>query len=484
MPPARITVVGLGPGSPDLLTLEARDILRSAPAVWARTLRHPTLATFERPGALHGFDDLYDSLPTFDGVYEAIVGRLLEMAGGGDIVYAVPGHPLVGEATVRRLMREARDHSVEVKIVAGLSFLEPVVTALGVDPLEAGLQVVDALQPRVSPDRPALFAQVYDRRVASSLKLALLETYPADHRVVVVTAAGTAESRTRACELAALDRDDRFDHLSSVFVPGLDLVHNIRTFDGFRAIVARLRAPGGCPWDRTQTHASLRKYLLEETYEALDALDQGDLPALEEELGDILLQVFLQSQIAEDEGNFTADDVVHSIAAKIIRRHPHVFGDVTVESAEEVVQNWQALKDRERSGDGETPGVLDSVPGALPALALAQTLQSRAAGVGFDWPDMTGVLEKVAEEVGEFQSAEGDARRDEFGDILFALVNYARHAGIDAEETLRLSAGRFRARFARVETLARAQATDVRSLDLAALDALWEEAKADLAAGR
>lgn len=475
---SRLTIVGLGPGNPAQLTIEARQVLAEAPEVWFRTLRHPTVEGL--PVKLHrSFDDLYETLESFEAVYKAIIERCSELAARPEgLVYAVPGDPMVAEATVRGLLARARDRGARPRIVHGVSFVEPVLGALGVDPLAEGLQIVDALSPAVAPDRPALFAQVHDERVATGLKLALLSLYPAEHEVTVVRDAGRDSASVERVPLEDLDRISGFDHLTTVFVPALALVDNVRTYDGFRAIIARLRAPDGCPWDRKQTHASLRKHLLEESYEALTALDDDDVVSLEEELGDILLQIFLHAQIGEEADEFDAADVVEGIARKIIRRHPHVFGDATVSSAEEVVQNWQALKDAEKAQRGiAREGLLDSVARALPALALSQTLQSRAAGVGFDWPDVEGVLEKVSEEVQEIGEAAPDERPSEFGDLLFSLVNYARHTGIDAEESLRLAAGRFRERFGLVEHLASQRGRELSGMTLAEMDALWDEAK-------
>jgi tetrapyrrole methylase family protein/MazG family protein len=238
-----------------------------------------------------------------------------------------------------------------------------------------------------------------------------------------------------------------------------------------------LHAPGGCPWDREQTHASLRPHLLEESYEALEAIDAGDAAALTEELGDVLLQVLMHAEVGARDGTFQLADVVEHIARKLIRRHPHVFGDATASSAEEVYQNWEQLKKTEKTRES----ILEGVPSTLPALAASQSIQGRARRVGFDWPDIEGPLEKLREEIGEFaRAATAPEREDEFGDILFVLVNIADHLGIDAEQALRGANAKFRRRFGAVEQLAAARGQDLKQLDLAGLDALWDEAKASL----
>ncbi|MGI8549494.1 MAG: MazG family protein, partial [Dehalococcoidia bacterium] len=387
-----ITVVGLGPGAAGDLTLEARHVLEEAGTVWLRTRIHPVVAELPATTVLRDFDHYYEAAADFAEVYERICADLERMGRSEEIVYAVPGHPLVGEATVRRLLERSRDGGPSVRIVAGLSFLEPVCTALGLDPLAGGLQIVDALSPRIEPDRPALCAQVYSRRIASTLKLALLELYPPQHPISAVSAAGIpGQEAVWTGPLEEMDRGERFDHLTSVYLPALSVELNRRSFSGFRAIVHRLYAPYGCPWDREQTHASLRPYLLEETYEALEALDRGEPDALAEELGDILLQIGLHSEIAAEACEFDYGDLFEQISSKLIRRHPHVFGEVTVSGAEEVKTNWQKIKLAERGGaSGAKRSILAGVPMSMPALAFSQAVQSRAANVGFDWPQIEG----------------------------------------------------------------------------------------------
>ena len=246
-------------------------------------------------------------------------------------------------------------------------------------------------------------------------------------------------------------------------------------FDAFVELIARLRAPDGCPWDREQTHRSLRENLLSETYEVLEALDSGEAAALREELGDLLLQIVLHAQIARDEGEFEISDVVRGIAAKIIGRHPHVFGDATADTAAQVMANWEKLKKAEKP---HRASVLEGVPKAMPALAYAYEISRRAVRVGFEWPDFAGVVDKMAEEVREI--AEADSREEkerEFGDLLFTLVNVARWQDIDAEAALRHASEKFYRRFAYMEALCRERGLDFPKLSFEEKDALWEEAK-------
>jgi tetrapyrrole methylase family protein/MazG family protein len=255
----------------------------------------------------------------------------------------------------------------------------------------------------------------------------------------------------------------------------LALPGDLSQFDTLVKIIAKLRAPDGCPWDREQTHASLRKYLLEECYEALQVLDEGDSGKLCQELGDLLLQVILQAQIATEAGEFELAEVIRSINTKLIRRHPHVFSSAKVKDASEVVANWEALKKEERSSD---TSILANVPKAMPALSYSQEIQGRVAGVGFDWADIDGVIDKLAEEVSELKQAGSDKERaQEFGDLLFTLANIARRLGVDLESALRQANQRFYRRFTYMEELCRQRGLDFSQLSFAEQNALWEEAK-------
>lgn len=249
----------------------------------------------------------------------------------------------------------------------------------------------------------------------------------------------------------------------------------LRSFEGLRRIIARLRGPDGCPWDRAQTHASLKSYLLEEAYEALAALDENDPDKLCDELGDLLLEVLLHVQLAEEAGEFTLEDVVYRIASKLVRRHPHVFGEEQADTPEEVMARWAALKQEERGDNGSA---LAGMPLAMPALAYAQRLQDRAARVGFQWPDIRQAVAKLEEEIGELAAAgEAEHKREEMGDVLFMMVSLARYLGLDAEEALRLANGKFLRRFTSMEAIARERGLLLTDLSLAELEALWEEAK-------
>ena len=471
----RLHVVGLGPGDAGLLTGETRSLLESGLPVILRTRHHPTVAQLDS-AAWADCDDLYSAGASFDAVYLAIVERVLDAAAHGETIYAVPGHPLVAERTVTGIVAGARERGLAMAVYPAVSYADVAATTLG---LEFGtIQLCDAVDLRIDAQRPALISQLFDRDSATTLKLRLLDIYPPGHRVTILSALGGATAALREVALAELDHGP-LSYLDSLYVPPLAAIEDVRRFDGLQAVIERLYAPGGgCPWDLAQTHLSLRPHLLEESYEAIEAIDSGDPDRLTEELGDVLLQVLMHSAVAARTGEFTFADVAEHITRKLIHRHPHVFGDVAADSAEQVYQNWEKLKQQEKPRES----ILEGVPATLPALAASQSIQGRARRVGFDWPDIEGPLEKLSEELGELaRASNASEREDEFGDVLFVVTNIADHLGIDAEQALRGANAKFRKRFGIVERLAREDGTDLKELDLAALDALWDRAKQELA---
>ena len=477
-----ITLLGLGPGDPELLTRQAWQLIQSLPEIYLRTRQHPTVQGMPASLQIHSFDEVYEKGESFSHVYAHIVEQVLELGRRPQgVVYAVPGHPFIAEATCPEIARRAAAAGMPVRIVEGLSFLEPTFTALNIDPLPHtaivdALQLADALVPPFPPDAPVIIAQIHAASVASDVKLTLMEAYPDEHPVRLVHAAGSSQQIVEDLPLYAIDRSPHIGLLTTLYLPPLQPGCS---FEAFQEIIARLRAPDGCPWDRQQTHQTLRTHLLEETYEALSALDADDPAHMREEFGDLLLQIVLHAQIAAESGEFTMTQVIKGIYDKIIRRHPHVFGDWQVEGVGQVLQNWEKLKAAERENNSEShKGLLDGVALALPALTQAQEIQSRAARVGFDWPDVQGVVDKICEECAEFVNAPDDpSRMAELGDLLFALVNLARRCDIDAESALRETNLRFRRRFAHIEQAARQQDRPLSDLSLDEMEALWQAAK-------
>jgi tetrapyrrole methylase family protein/MazG family protein len=456
----RVVVVGLGPGDPRLVSVAAGAAIAAIPTRFVRTTRHPS-AGLVQPAV--SFDSLYERADSMDEVYAAIVDELAAAASSADVIYAVPGSPLVAERTVALLQADPR---VEVEIVPGLSFLDLAWARLGIDPVAAGVRLVDGHRFAVEAagqTGPLLVAQCDRRAVLSDIKLAI-EDGP---DVTVLQRLGLPDEVVKTVAWADLDRVVEPDHLTCVWIPTLaepvaaELVR-------FAELVRTLRAR--CPWDRQQTHRSLTRHLLEETYEVLEAIDELDTgPAgydhLEEELGDLLFQVVFHATLAAEAGQFTLADVARGIHDKLVARHPHVFG-----APGEPVPNWEELKKAEKG----RASVMDGVPGNLPSLLYAFKLQSKAASVGFDWKDVAGAWPKILEELGELEAAIGDsadAVNEELGDVLFSVVNVARHLGLDPESALRDAAAKFRARFQAVEELAELRGVPVS-------DDLWDEVKA------
>lgn len=480
----KITIVGLGPGDLDDLSRKAWRVLKAASHVYLRTERHGCVPCLPQTGAIYqSFDHLYESQDAFETVYKSIVDTLLEAATANDLVYAVPGDPLVGESTTTLLLERAKESGVDVDIVNGISFIEPTLRQVGVDALD-GLQLLDGIDvaamhhPPINPDYPALIGQVYSRAIASNVKLTLMNQYPDEFPVSLVHAAGTDQAVVEHVALYEIDRSEHTSHMTSLYVPALG---GMTSFEHFQEIIAHLRAPEGCPWDRKQTHLSLRQYLLEEAYEVLEAIDAEDPDELYKEMGDLMLQAVLHTQIAIDDGEFKMTDVMRHINEKMVRRHPHVFSTVDAEDADAVVTNWEAIKAQEKAqnGDAEKPErMLDSIPKALPALLTAYRYQGRAARVGFDWPKIDDVRAKISEELDELLEATDPTHRaEELGDLLFVLVNWARWLEIDPENALRETNAKFYRRFAHIEDQVQASGKPITDFSLEQLDAFWNEAK-------
>ncbi len=480
-----ITILGLGPGDGNLLTLQARQWLEQIDEIYVRTRQHPTLETFPAGMQVHSFDSFYEEHASFEEVYESIIERVLELGSRPQgVTYGVPGHPFVAEATSPEIIRRAKENGIPVRVIEGLSFLEPVFTALELDPfpfmtLMDALELGQRLQPKFPPSSPLLITQIYSRMIASEVKMALTNTYPDEMMVRLVHDAGTAACQVQTLPLYEIDRQNEIGLRTVLYIPPLPAD---TSFEDFQEVIARLRAPDGCPWDREQTHLSLRRYLIEETYELLDALDHEDPQKTSEELGDLLLQVVLHAQIGVEEGEYSINDVLAGINRKLVRRHPHVFGDAKVSDSEGVVVAWEKIKAQERKAKSETNstvGLLSGIPAALPGLNQAQEVQTRAARVGFDWDDIKPVYGKVAEEFEEVKQAAGSPRTDaEIGDLLFAVVNLSRWLKVDAETALRSTNLRFRKRFEHIEKRAAESGKQLTDMTLKEMDRFWDEAKA------
>ena len=458
-----VVVVGLGPAGPELLTDAARAALArvtSPAARFVRTMRHPSALVVADATS---FDALYDRAATLEEVYAGIVDALVEAAAeAGEVLYAVPGSPLVAERTVELLRADDR---VAVELVPGLSFLDLAWVRLGVDPLAAGVRLVDGRRFPVEAagERgPLLVAQCDSPSVLSEIKLAVDPVEgESPGPVVVLHHLGLPDESVRTVGWYDLDKDVEPDHLTSLYMPELAAPVG-REVVRFAELVRTLREK--CPWDREQTHQTLTRHLLEETYEVLEAieeLDERGFEHLEEELGDVLFQVVFHATLAAEEGEFTLADVARRVHDKLVGRHPHVFkgtafGDVQADTAGQVMRNWEHIKQAEKG----TSSLMEGIPGHLPSLLYAHKVQRKAASVG---------LEVLPADLGVQLGHEA------VGELLFEAVAVARECGVDPEAALRATAVRFRDRFVALEQLAAARGVDLRTAGSAAVAALWDE---------
>ena len=478
-----ITVVGLGPGSFGLITMESWELLQQAKTLLFRTAIHPTVEEIRRRGVeIVSYDGFYEQAESFEALYAAIAADLIRRARAGEeIVYAVPGSPLVAERTVVLLRELAAEQQVPLRILPGMSFVEVLYTRLGIDPID-GLTLIDAEDFDGLPaDLPTglVITQVYNGAIASDTKLSLMEVYPDDYEVIFIHNLGMPDESLRPIPLFELDRQPDIDHLTSLYVPPQSR-QPVFDLSPLTDIMKTLRSPGGCPWDLAQTHKSLRRNIIEEAYEVLEAIELEDEELLCEELGDLLLQVVFHARMAEEAHSFSMQDVIDGVTKKLVRRHPHIFGDVQAEDAGAALLSWEAMKRKEKP---ERTSVLDGVPQGLPALMSAEKLQKKAAKVGFDWQSAAPVWEKLDEELQELREAvqENDAAHisEELGDVLFTVVNLARFLRTDPELSLMHTNCKFMHRFTHVEERVKASGREWESFSLEELDALWNEAKGE-----
>ena len=477
-----LTVIGLGAGDLDQLSLGTYRKLKEADFIVARTDQHPAVEELRAEGiTLTSFDELYEKHDAFQDVYEEIVAELLTMCVERPVTYVVPGHPLVAERTVQLLAGKEREGLIKLNIAGGNSFLDPIFAALRIDPIE-GFQLLDGTDLKRDDARMTqhiLIAQVYDAFVASEVKLSLMEKYAYDHPVTVVTAAGSTEEELITVPLYELDRVTEIDNLTTVYVPPVHAQENrLKDWSTFRAIIAALRAPDGCPWDREQTHESLKRHLIEEAHELIEAINLKDDEGVIEELGDVLLQVFLHAQIGEDDGYFAMEDVLQAIGSKMIRRHPHVFGDKNVQNTDEVLQNWQEIKKTEKP---QVESLLEGQDRHASSLLTAFNYQKEAAKVGFDWPTIAGAIEKFEEEWQEFlkevEQGTRESQTDELGDVLFTIVNLSRFLKLSPEEAMIHANQKFKSRFTFVETSVKEGHGHFDDYSLDELESFWKQAK-------
>lgn len=476
-----LTIVPLA--APGGMSAAAEAAVRGAARLFLLTDAHPDAAWIVRDGlACQSMDDLYAACDDFDALSAAIAQRLTD--GEGERVFAVPGgRP--GAAQLQAILRAADAAGMEVRLLPGCGYAARALALCPDLDADACLRCTAAgLPAALDPTLPLCITELDTAIRAGEVKLALSEFYPDAHTVRLCRMDANGRYSLQTLPLYALDRQeaDAYFAATALIVPPLGLLARTRHgMADLEAVMRRLRAPGGCPWDAQQTHESLRKSLLEETYEVLDALDAQDSDALCEELGDLLLQIVFHAQIEAEKRVFSLRDVTTGIVNKLIYRHPHVFADTQVKNADEVLVNWEQLKKKEKHMSTQAEAI-DAVPRALPALMRAAKVQKKAADVGFDWDDALPALAKVyeeADEVREAMAAGGAHLDEELGDLLFACVNTVRLLGRDAELTLLRATDKFADRFKRAEALALLEGRAFASMTLAEMDAYWTRVKHD-----
>lgn len=478
-----IKIIGLGPGNPNALTIGAMEELKKCKNVYFRTEMHPTVEYLkEKDIKFKTYDYLYESSNSFDEVYDKIAKDLIKKnTEDGELIYAVPGHPLVAERSVVNLINLCKENNIKYELIPSVSFIDVMMERLEIDPIE-GLKVIDAfdvdnqiLDKRIG----TVITQVYSRLIASEVKIKLGQFYNDDTEIIYCRAVGIeGQERIERMPLYELDMQEDIDHLTSVYIPK-DVKNKKDIYDLFN-VVNTLRGENGCPWDREQTHDSIKKSMVEESYEVVDAINNDDIDGLIEELGDVLLQVVFHTVIEKEEGYFDFSDIIDGECNKMIFRHPHVFGDTVVKDSKEVVSNWEELKKKEKHFNSVTEE-LQAVAKALPALIRAQKVQKKAKKVGFDMEDINEVIEKLKEEfyeVLEVYKINNKAKiTEEVGDLLFSCVNLARFLDIDSEEALNNSTNKFIKRFKYIEDEGKKKNIEIEKMNLSEMNKLWNESK-------
>ncbi|MBO3313812.1 nucleoside triphosphate pyrophosphohydrolase [Clostridium perfringens] len=478
-----LKIMGLGPGAYEALTIGALKELKNNKNIYFRTEKHPTVDFLKDEGIkFESYDHAYEKYDSFDDVYKYIAEDLItKIKDDEDLIYAVPGHPLVAEKSVINLIELCKENNIQYEVLPAVSFVDAMMEALQVDPIE-GVKIIDAfdMKNQILDKRVGtIITQVYNNFIASEVKLRLLEGYEDDTEIIFVRAAGVEGLESiRKIPLYELDWQEDIDYLTSIYIPK-DL-GNKKDFQDLLDIIETLRNPGGCPWDREQTHESLKSALLEECYEVIDAIENEDEDALIEELGDVLLQVVFHASIGKEDGYFDIMDVIGGISNKMINRHPHVFGNEEANTSEQVLVNWDEIK-KEEKGIKTLTEEMQNIAKSLPATTRAYKVQKKAEKVGFDWDDVNCAMDKVKEELNEIKEVynceDKSIIEGEVGDLLFACINVARFLEVDGELALDKTIKKFIKRFSYIENEAIKNNKNLKDMTLEEMDKLWEEAK-------
>ena len=472
-----IQIIGLGAGSADDLTVKAYKALSEKIPTFARTDRHPIVNELRKNMDIESFDKYFEEYEDFDEVYENMTLKLIELSKKyGKINYCTAGSPYYGDIVTKKLTNEYKSQ-INTIIIDGMSFLDKCLKLSGFADYN-NIKILDCLEAdEFSFDVNSfnVITQVYDLEIASLLKIKLMEIYPEDVNTLIID---VLEENVKNIPLFMLDQEKNYGFSTYFCILPIEISKNrVYNVNNLLRIVKILRGPDGCPWDKKQTHHSIRQNVIEEAYEVVDAIDNDDVDNLVEELGDLLFQVIFHSELGSEEGYFNFNDVINKLCTKIYFRHPHVFGDVKADNAEEALASWENSKQKEKNLATYTDN-LKNVPKALSTLSRSYKIQKRAAEVGFDWPDSDGAIEKIKEELQEFieeyNNDNIENMEEEFGDLLFALVNFARFEKINPDIALNKTINKFIDRFEYIE---KNSTKDLKQMTLKEMDELWEESK-------
>jgi tetrapyrrole methylase family protein/MazG family protein len=471
----KIYIIGLGTGQTVDLSQKSCDLIKGDLAKYARTISHPVFHN-EEFSNLISFDDIFENNLSIENVYDEIYTKLnKELTQRKEIIYLVPGSPYYGDFVTERFIEEA-DENIKVEIIDAESFLDKAIK-LG----KVKKQKIKIIEGNICQkydfdiDSCNIITNIENRSLASKVKIELTEIYPDDYKIVIID---VLANKTDHISLFELDRQKKYGYSTYIFVESIEnSILGLYNINDLKKTMAYLRGPEGCPWDRKQNHMSLRECVIEEAYEVVEAIENDDMNNLVEELGDLLLQVVFHAQLASEEGYFTFEDITSRICRKLYSRHPHVFNDADADNESEATLNWEQIKKKEKNINSHSEKI-SSIPKALSPLTRGYKIQKTAAEVGFDWPDISGPINKVREEIKELMEAyelmEKDKIEEELGDLLFAIVNFSRFLKINPDIALNRTNEKFIKRFKFIEENSH---KDLKDMTLEEMDALWETSK-------
>lgn len=477
----KIKVVGLGPSTVDFLSMKAHRVLNAAHTIFFRTQRHAVYEYLkETSKELYSFDDIYDQNKTFNEVYEAIADNLIEeMNDRSEVIYAIPGSPSMNDESIMYLRSKLKDKNIALEYIYSPSYADVALSSIP-EILNEGYHVVNSLDfkfNRYNYGYNNLVIGIINQFIASEIKLILSRILGDEYEIYYIHSPGVEGQEIKKIRVSELDFQKKFDYLTSIFIPKTT---KLKSFDNLLEIMAHLRSEDGCRWDRKQTAISLVPYIIEEAYEVVDAIESEDDELLQEELGDLLLQVIFQSQISYEMGSFSIYDVVDDISQKLIRRHPHVFMDYLALTSDEVKYKWEEIKKEEKEEEAIYQS-MERLPNKMPALMAAYKIQNKAKNVGFDWETIAPVFDKIQEEIEELKEVialeNSEEIKNEFGDLLFTMTNLSRFLEVRPELCLREANKKFIHRFKLMEESEVVKARGFNDLSIEELENLWNDAK-------